>query len=55
MKRFKRLKIRNKERFVYLECRLQQDKPGYCIYKLKCQKMVARTYLETSKQERKYR
>ena len=32
--------------FMYLECKLQQDKYGWCIYKLKCHKMVERRYLE---------
>ena len=31
---------RNKVCFVYLECKLQQDRYGWCIFKLKCQKAV---------------
>ena len=36
---------------VYVESKLKLDKYGWCIYKLKCQKMVERRYLETNKQE----
>ena len=42
-------KQRNKVSLVYLESELQQDRYGWIIFKLKCQKTVERTYLETSK------
>ena len=40
---------------VYLECKQQQDRYGWCIFKLKYHKTVEGTYLETSKQQRKHR
>ena len=48
-------KQRNNVCFVYLYYKLQQDSYGWCIFKLKCQKTVERTYLETTKQQRRYR
>ena len=44
-------KQRNKVCLVYLECKLQQYKYGWCIFKWKFQKTVERKYLETSKQQ----
>ena len=41
--------------FVYLECKLQQDRYVWCIYELKRHKMVQRRYLATSKQITRYR
>ena len=38
---------------VYLECKLQQDTYGSCIFKLKWEKTVERTYLWKSKQQTK--
>ena len=40
--------------FVFLEYELQQDSYGWCIFNLKCQKTVERTFLETSKQHTKF-
>ena len=37
---------RNKEYLAYLECQLQQDRYGWCIFKLKCKQTEERTYLE---------
>ena len=45
----------NKVFLVYLECKQQQDKHGRCILKLKLEKMVDRTYLETSKTQTRCR
>ena len=46
---FSGYKQRNKLCLVYLECKLQQDSYGWCIFKLKCKKTVEKTYIETSK------
>ena len=46
---------RNKVRLVYLECGLGQDRSTWDISKLKCQKAVDRSYLETRKRQRSYR
>ena len=48
-------KQRNKVRLGYLECKLQHDRYGWCIFKLKCQKTIEKIYLETSKQQADYR
>ena len=40
---------------LYLEFKLQQDRYSYCNSKLKCYQGVEGIYLETSKQEGKYR
>ena len=45
----------NKASLVYLKCKLQRDRYGWWILKLKCQKTVERIYLETSKEETRYR
>ena len=52
---FSRYKQWNKVCLVYFECHLHQDRYDWCIYKLKCQKAVERTYVETSKQQTTYR
>ena len=41
---FSGYKERSKVCLVYLECKLQQDSYGWCIFKLKCQKTVEKTY-----------
>ena len=46
---------RNKVCFVYLERQLQQHRYGLCIFKIKCQKTVETTYLDTSKEETRRR
>ena len=46
-------KQRNKACFVYLECKLQQDTYGWYIFKLKCQKTVEKTHLESRKLQKK--
>ena len=51
---FSSYKQRNKVPLVFLEWQLQQDRYGSCIFKWKIQKTVERTYLETSKQQRRY-
>ena len=43
-------KERSKVSLVYLERELQQHRYGWYIFKLKCQKMEEKTYLERSKQ-----
>ena len=48
-------KQRNKLCLVYLDFKLQQDSYGWCIFKLKYQEKEERTYLETSKQKRRWR
>ena len=45
---------RNKECLMYLEGKLQQDRYGWCIFKLTWQETVERTYLETIKIGRRY-
>ena len=40
---------RNKVCFVYLECNLQQNRYGRCIFKLRYHKKVERAYSETRK------
>ena len=42
-------KERNKVRFVSLERKLQQDRYGWCFFKLKSQKTLERKFLQTSK------
>ena len=42
--RFSNYKERNKVCVVYLECKLQEDKYLWCIFKLKCQITVETTY-----------
>ena len=49
---FKDYKQKNKVCLVYLEFKLRQDSYGWCIFKLKCQKTVETTYLDTSKQKK---
>ena len=48
-------KKKKKVSLVYLECKLQQGRYGWCIYKLKCKKTVRRTSLDRSKQQTRYR
>ena len=48
---FSGYKQRSKVRLVYWECKLEQDNYGGCILKLKCQKSVERTYLDTGEQQ----
>ena len=45
---------RNKVSLVYLKCKLKHEKYGGCIFKLKCQRTVKRTYLENTKQQTRY-
>ena len=45
----------NNQCLGYLENKLEQDSHGWCIWNLNLQKSIERTYLETSKQERRYR
>ena len=45
----------NDNHVLYLECKLQQDRYGSCIYKLKSKKTEQTTYLGTSKQQTRYR
>ena len=52
---FSSYKQRNNVFLVYLVGKLQQDGYGWCIFKLKCQKMVERIYLETSKWQTRHR
>ena len=52
---FSGYKERNKACLVYLDYKLQKDSNGSPIWKLKCRKTAERTYLETSKQQRRYR
>ena len=52
---FSGYKQRNKVCLVYLETKQQQNGYGSCVFKLKCQKTVERTYLETNKQQTRYR
>ena len=42
---------RNKVFLVYLQWKLQQDGYGSCIFKLKCQRTVEKTYLQKKKQQ----
>ena len=42
-------KQRNNVWLIYLECKLQQDRYGWCIFKLKLQKTAERRYLERTK------
>ena len=46
---FSGYKQRHMVYFVYLESKQQQDSYGSCTFKLKCQKTVEGTYLETIK------
>ena len=48
---FSGYKLRNKVCLVHLECKLQQNSYGSCIFKLKRKKTVETTYLETSKKQ----
>ena len=52
---FGRYKQRNMVSLLYLQCKLQEY--GYVsrIFKLKCKKMVRERYLETTKQQKRYR
>ena len=52
---FTAYKDRNKKWVVYLERKLQEDGYGWCIFMYKCKKTVEKMYLETSKQQTKYR
>ena len=45
----------NKECLVYLECKLRQHSYGSPIFKLKFQEMVETPYLDTCKQQTRYR
>ena len=47
-------KQKNKVGSVHLERQLQEDRYGWCIFNLKCQKMEERTYFEKSKQQKTY-
>ena len=40
--------------FVHLACKPQQDNYCWCIFKLKCQKMVETAYSGTSKEQTRY-
>ena len=42
-------KQRNNVWLIYLECKLQQDRYGWRIFKLKLQKTAERRYLERTK------
>ena len=42
-------------RLLYLESKLEQDKYGWLIFRLECQKTVNGTNLETRKQQTRYR
>ena len=46
---FNGYKQTNKVSLLYLECKLQQHRYGWCIFNLKSWEMVEGTYLETSK------
>ena len=52
---FRGYKVTSKVCFAYLECKRQQDRYVWCIYKFKCHETVERKYLVTSKQQRRYR
>ena len=52
---FSGYKQTSKLSLLCLECKLQQDRYGWCIYNLKCQKTLDRTHLETSKQQTRHR
>ena len=52
---FSGYKQKNKVRFVNLDYKLEHDMYRWSIFRLKCQKMVERTYLETDKQQTKSR
>ena len=51
---FRCYKLTSKVFFVYLECKLQQDRYVWCIYKSRCHKTVQRRYLATSKEIIRY-
>ena len=51
---FSRYKQRNKMCLLYLECKLQQYRYGWCISKLRGERPVERTSVETSKQQARY-
>ena len=40
-----------KQRIQVLECKLKEDRYSWCIFKLKLQKTVDKTYLEPTKQQ----
>ena len=48
---FSGYKQTNEMFFVYLECKVEHHRYGWCIFKKNCQKTVEKTYLETSKQQ----
>ena len=52
---FRGSKQTSKVCFVYLECKLSQDRYVWCIYKSKCHKTVERRYLATSQKQTRYR
>ena len=52
---FSRCKQRKKVYFGYLECKLEENGYVRCTFKLKGQKTIERTYLETGKQQTRYR
>ena len=51
---FSHYKQRNKVSLVYLDCKLEHDRYGWWISKLKRQKAVEIAYLEVSKEQTKY-
>ena len=51
---FRGYKETSKVCFLYLECKVQEDRCVWCIYKFKCHKTVERRYLATSKQQTRY-
>ena len=48
---FSRYKQRNKERLVYLESKLRQDRYGSCIFKLKCRQTEERSERQAKHKE----
>ena len=50
---FSSFKQRTKVCMVYLECKLQEYRYGWCLFDLKCYETVYRTYSERSKQQTK--
>ena len=51
---FRVYKQKIKVPFLYLECKLQENRYGRWIFKLKRYKTLETTYLETIKQQTKY-
>ena len=51
---FSQYKQRNKVSLVYLLYKLQEERYGLNIFKLKCNKTVERTYSETMKPQKRY-